>query len=89
MIIPHRGRMKRARERGSAVIILIMLLGIMTMYIAGNAAALYHLKREILLAEQRQERARVERIRRLSAASKARILLNDKHQETHGQNPHD
>ena len=53
--------------------------------IAGNAAALYQLKREILSAEKKQERARVERIKRIA---QARSVNREKPSE-HGQNPHD
>jgi len=76
---------RQTGQRGSAVVILIMLLGIMAMYIAGNAFALSHLKREILLAEKKQERARVERLKHLVRGKDGDHLKA----AVHGQNPHD
>lgn len=56
---------RRRLQSGSAVLALILLLGIMLLYLAGNAAALHHLRREMALTERKQERALLERLERL------------------------
>ena len=44
----------RRKQNGSAVLIVLILLGILLMFIAGNTRTLNQLKREINLIEQKQ-----------------------------------
>ena len=46
----------RAGQRGSAVIVVLALLGIMLLYVESNLATLNHLHRELRLVELRQLR---------------------------------
>ena len=42
------------RERGSAVIVVLALLAIITVYVVANSRTLFHLKSELKLIEQQQ-----------------------------------
>lgn len=64
-------------RRGSAVLVLIALLGVMLMYIAANAVALHYLKQEILLMERKQTRAREQRLKTLKNESATRRITAD------------
>lgn len=46
--------LRRRKQNGSAVLIVIILLGVMLAFIAGNTANLNQLKREMNLIEQKQ-----------------------------------
>jgi len=54
------GRPSRRRQRGSAVIVVLVLLAIVFIYIGYNARALHYLARELAIVERQQ-------IRRLEA----------------------
>ncbi len=53
--IPHRQPL-RAEERGSAVLIVLILLSLMVTLIAGNLVSLNRLKTELRLLDQKQQR---------------------------------
>lgn len=57
-------RSRRSTERGSAVVIVLILAGIMGMLISENGRALHGLKQEIQLLEQKQLRQHEERRKR-------------------------
>ena len=44
----------RHRNRGSAVLIVLAVLGLMTIFVAANTRIVYHLKDEVRLTEKRQ-----------------------------------
>ena len=44
----------RARQRGSAVLVLIVLLGLMLIFIGANLKSLHIMSRELKLIEKRQ-----------------------------------
>ena len=46
----------RRAERGSAVLVVFILLTVMSVIVASNGLALHHLNREIQLTEARQKR---------------------------------
>ncbi len=48
--------LERARERGMAVIVVIMLVGIILIYVAANLRSLELLRRDLKLVEQHQIR---------------------------------
>jgi hypothetical protein len=46
--------LRRGRQRGSVVLVLLILLAIMTLLAAANSSALLHLRHELNLLEHRQ-----------------------------------
>ncbi len=42
------------KQNGSAIVVVLALLGIMLLYVAANVRALHHLGRELKYVEQRQ-----------------------------------
>lgn len=54
--LPPPGRASRPRERGSAVIVVLVLLAIVLVYINGNLRTLHYLGRELRLIERQQTR---------------------------------
>jgi hypothetical protein len=46
----------QATERGSAIMVVLILVAVMSVIVVSNGVALRHLKQEIKLVEQRQKR---------------------------------
>lgn len=61
----------RARKRGSAVIVVLVLALVMGMLISDNGRVLHHLKQEIQLIEKKQQRRHDARLRRLAGNTPA------------------
>ncbi len=49
-------RARRQRQQGLAVMVVIALLAITSLYVAANARTLHYLKRNVALVEQKQVR---------------------------------
>lgn len=48
------GFASQPRQHGSAIVVVLALLGIMLLYVAANLRALHHLGRQLKYVEQRQ-----------------------------------
>lgn len=60
----HKSHHRRSQRQGMAVIVVIALLAIISIYVAANVRTLHYLKRNVSLVEQKQ-------LRRLQAHDRA------------------
>lgn len=59
---------RRARQRGTAVVVLLAMLAIMMILVAANGRTIFHLQRELRLIERQQ-------VQRLNAAQTNAVIV--------------
>ncbi len=64
----HRVAFRRARQRGTAVVVLLAMLAIMMILVAANGRTIFHLQRELRLIERQQ-------VQRLNAAQTNAVIV--------------